>query len=248
MSPGIEALLLFLSGGAAGAVNVAIGSGSLITFTALITAGLPPLTANVTNSVAVLPGSIVGAHSYRSDLRVGMISSYLLPSCVGAGAGAGLLLLAPADIFEAAVPSLVAFASILVIAQPAILKIRSRIEKRATQPGLAGRIGFGMTGVYGAYLGAAQGIILLALLGLWTSRLQTINAMKNVLNAATNTISASVFVCFAAVSWSAVPFIAVGATVGGHFGVRCARTLPDGALRALIVLCALVTFCNLVLR
>ena len=240
----LEALLVLVAGVWAGAINTLVGSGSLVTFPVLLAVGYPPLTANVSNNLGVVPGAISGAYGYRRELR-GQRGRLLRfgPVCgLGGLAGAALLLALPASAFAAIVPVFVALGVVLVILQP---RINRRLAKRrratAAGPrehgdGAPALAALGLTGVYGGYFGAAQGILLLAILGIAIDdELQRVNALKVVLAGIVNLVAAVVFVLFAHIAWGAVALIAAGSTIGGQLGARVGRRLPAPVLRAVIV-------------
>jgi len=247
----LEALAVLLAGVGAGTINAAVGSGTLITFPVLLAVGYPPLLANVSNNVGLVPGSLAAAFGYRRELAGQWPRTLRLAiaSVVGALIGAGALLVLPDDAFRAIVPAFIAVAVVLVVAQPALTR---RLDARHGRPGIRGgrttTVAVGLTGVYGGYFGAAQGVILVSLLGIALPEpLQRVNAAKNVLAAAANTTAGLVFVVVADVSWTAVLLIAAGSTVGALLGARYGRRLPPGALRALIVVVGLVAMGQLVL-
>src|SRR6476659_7268745 len=163
-----EILAIALAGLAAGTVNTVVGSGTLITFPVLLAFGYSPITANVSNTIGLVPGSISGAVGYRKELAgQGRLAATLgLASVTGGGAGALLLLALPASAFEAIVPVFIAAALVLVLVQPWLTR---RLAGRHDHPLHARgvlRLGLFAIGVYGGYFGAAQGILLLAVLGL----------------------------------------------------------------------------------
>jgi uncharacterized protein len=245
----LEALAIVLAGVAAGTINAVVGSGTLITFPTLLALGYAPVTANVSNTVGLVPGSVSGAIGYRRELagqgrravRLG------LASAVGGVAGAVLLLELPASAFEAIVPGFIAVALVLIVAQP-WLSERLRRRRPATYHGGPGVLGavFG-SGVYGGYFGAAQGIMLLAILGLMLpDDLQRINALKNVLAGLVNFVSGLVFIAVADIAWGAALLIAAGSVAGGQLGARYGRRMPPTALRAVIVLVGVLAIVDLV--
>ncbi|MGN6188087.1 MAG: sulfite exporter TauE/SafE family protein [Conexibacter sp.] len=254
MSP-LEALLVLVAGVWAGAINTLVGSGSLVTFPVLLAVGYSPLTANVSNNLGVVPGSISGAYGYRRELRGqrGRLLRFAPFSALGGLAGAVLLLALPASAFEAIVPAFVALGVVLVLVQPRInrrLAQRRAVgaEARATHGGAPALAATGLTGVYGGYFGAAQGILLLAILGIAIDDdLQRVNALKVVLAGLVNFVAAIVFVIAAHVAWGAVALIAVGSAVGGQLGARIGRRLPAPALRAVIVVVGLAAIAKLLL-
>ncbi|WP_256839807.1 sulfite exporter TauE/SafE family protein [Ornithinimicrobium faecis] len=235
-----ELTLLLVAGIAAGTINTVVGSGSLVTFPALLSVGLPPVLANVTNNVGVLPGNISGAISYRRELSgSGRLAWRLgVASAIGGVAGALLLLVLPQEVFTWVVPALIVLACVLIVAGPRIkTAIASRAPADATGR-VSGRLatGVGLTGVYGGYFGAAQGVILLSALSIaLPGSLQQANALKNVLAAAANGAAAIVFVSISDIHWVAAGAVALGAVIGGQVGGRVGRRIPDGVYRTTIV-------------
>lgn len=232
-----DALLVVLAGFGAGALNAVVGSGSLITFPTLVAVGLPPLTANVSNTVGLVPGAVTTVYGYRRELTgLRVTVRHLLPATVlGAIVGVALLLTLPETVFEAVVPVLVAAAVALVVVQPWVAR---RAAARQRRPGPAPWLwsAVGLTGVYGAYFGAAQGVVLIAVLGLGTVLgLQQVNAVKNVLAGMANLVAGLFFAVFAPVDWTAALLVAVGASAGGLLGARLARRLPVPVLRGVVV-------------
>ena len=236
---GLEVLAVVAAGMGAGAVNAVIGSGSLITFPTLLAVGYPAVTANVSNNIGLVPGSMAGVYGYRRELR-GQASRvrHLLPaSAAGALTGATLLLTLPSSVFDAIVPALVLVACVLMALQPRLSRWIAR--RRASDARDVGVVPIAISyaaGVYGGYFGAAQGVILLATLSVFVpDRLQRSNALKNVLAGTVNTVAAVLFIVFADVAWEAVAAVAVGATVGGTLGARFGRQIPAGTLRVLVI-------------
>ena len=246
----LHAAAIFGAGIAAGTINTVVGSGTLITFPVLLAFGYPPVTANVSNTVGLVPGSVAGAIGYRQELkgqqhRVRILG---LASVIGGIAGAVLLLTLPASAFKAIVPAFIALALGLIVAQPSIdRRLRSRREGRHREQ--TGPIAMGAvlaSGTYGGYFGAAQGILLLAILGLsLDDELQRINALKVVLAGLVNLVAGVVFVIAAHVSWLPALEIAVGSTIGGTLGARVGRQLPPWALRAVIVVVGITAIIRL---
>jgi uncharacterized membrane protein YfcA len=247
-----EAIAVLLAGAAAGTINVVVGSGTLVTFPVLLAVGYPPLVANVSNTVGLVPGSAAGAVGYRRELRRHRrrVMEFAVASVSGGLLGAVLLLVLPASAFEVIVPVLVALAVVLVAAQPWLARRLGTAERptsRHAGPFLMGAIF--LTGIYGGYYGAAQGVILLGVMGLALPYdIQEINAIKNVLAGLVNGVAAVVFVFAAHVAWLPVALIAAGATVGGVAGARIARRLPPAALRVVVVIVGLAAFVQLVTR
>jgi uncharacterized membrane protein YfcA len=233
----LHALAVFAAGVAAGCINVIVGSGSLITFPVLIALGYPPVVANVSNTVGLVPGAVSGAYGYRRELNGQRSRLFVLgtASVIGAVIGGLLLLTLPASAFEVIVPVLIALACVLVLVQP---RLSSWLGGRRRHPHGGPWLWLGVlaSGVYGGYFGAAQGVVLLALLGIFLNEdLQRVNAVKNVLAGIVNGAAALLFIAVAHVNWWVALFIAVGSAIGGFLGASIGRRLPPIALRILIV-------------
>jgi uncharacterized protein len=229
---GGDAALLAGAGVAAGAVNAVAGGGSLISFPALLAVGLPALTANATNIVAVLPGYVGSLLAYRPELRGQRARAVRLSgwSAVGAAAGAGLLLASPADLFESIVPFLVLAACGLLAAQPLFRPHPGAQDRRALGPAT------GAAAVYGGYFGAALGVMLLAVLGAMTGEdLQRSNALKALLSLLIGAVSAVLLAALGPVDWGAAGIVAAGSLVGGRIGGALARRLDPVVLRWAVV-------------
>ena len=248
--PWYELLAIFAAGVAAGTINTIVGSGSLITFPTLLAFGFPPVTANVSNNIGLVPGGLSGTWGYRRELRgQGSLVRRLVPmSLMGSVAGALLLLWLPAAAFQAIVPVLLAISLVLVVLQP---RLQARVLARHADPDagqhrlhqpllLGGTLG---AGVYGGYFGAAQGVLLMGLLGsLVPEPLQRLNGVKNVLSLVVNSVAAVTFAIVARdhIDPAAVGLVAAGSLVGGLLGSRFGRRLPPRVLRGLIVVVGLV--------
>jgi hypothetical protein len=297
-----EAAALFGAGLAAGTINTIVGSGTLITFPTLLAFGYPPVVANVTNTVGLVPGAASGIHGYRAEIaefrqRGPRLVRLVIASLLGGTTGALLLLVLPPGAFKAIVPVLILVALVLVVVQP---RLSRRLQARRAAAGDsaaagvaaagAGAVGSGAadsvgvdsaaavsgassgvaahrggllvaaavfgSGMYGGYFGAAQGVLLLSILGItYTDRLQVLNGVKNVLAFVVNGIAAVIFIVAGAlpgsgpdhpsVVWSAALAIAAGSVLGGQVGARLGRRLPPSALRGLIVVVGLVAVVNL---
>ncbi|MGZ4353526.1 MAG: sulfite exporter TauE/SafE family protein [Gaiellaceae bacterium] len=246
----LEALAIFAGGVAAGTINTIVGSGTLITFPLLLAFGYAPVTANVSNTIGLVPGSLSGAYGYRRELAGprARTSRRAIASVLGGVAGAVLLLELPPAAFKRIVPVFIGIALVLVIVQPSLSRRLAARRAEAPEHGgpltLAGLFG---CGVYGGYFGAAQGIIILSLLGLALHEsLQRINAVKNVLAMLTNLVAAVIFVAVAHVAWGAALLIAGGSIAGGQIGAHVGRRLPPLALRAVIVAVGVAAIVKLV--
>jgi uncharacterized membrane protein YfcA len=245
---------IFLAGIAAGTINTVVGSGTLVTFPTLLAVGLPSVTANVSNTLGLVPGSLSGAIGYRRELagqrqRLLQLGS---ASILGGITGAVLLLVLPAAAFKSIVPVLIGIGLLLVIFQPAISRrVAARAETRGVERPEHGGLWvwvlvFG-TGVYGGYFGAAQGVLLMAVLGIGlTETMQRNNATKNVLAMLVNLVAAIVFVFRAEMNWTAVALIAVGSVIGGQVGASVGRRLPGWALRGFIVVVGIAALIQLI--
>jgi uncharacterized protein len=283
-----EAIAIFAAGTAAGTINAVVGSGSLITFPTLLAFGIPPIVANVSNNVGLVPGNFSGAWGYRRELagQRGRLLFLGIFSALGAVAGAVALLALPSSAFKLIVPVLILAACVLVLVQPRLsARITASRQRAAAQsaaaqaaaaqadvaqadgaagasasqaddearrarearggPVLAGGV-FGAA-IYGGYFGAAQGVLVIGLLGTFIDEsMQRLNGAKNVLVGIVNATAAIVYVIFAPVSWVVVLLIAIGSTAGGLLGARIGRRLPPVALRILIVTIGVIAAVRLI--
>lgn len=236
-----EVVVLFVAGTLAGTINAVVGSGSLITFPALLALGYPPVLANVTNNVGMVPGSVASTITYRRLLagqwkHLSVIATF---SAAGGVAGALLLLQLPAEAFRMIVPALIVIALLLVVFGPIVKSWSAAHANRPNQPEKKAPLftAAALTGVYGGYFGAAQGVLLLGFLPLLIKGgLQRANAYKNVMAGAANFSAALVFVAFSEVAWWAALVIAVGAFLGGTLGGRYGQKLPQSVYRVFIVI------------
>ncbi len=231
-------LLLAVAGFLAGAINAAAGGGSLISFPALILVGYPPLTANVTNNVAVTPGYVTGATGYRRELRgQGRRIFPLVIACfVGSLVGVGLILVSSQQAFQSVVPFLILAACALLAAQPALGRWLSERSGDDDRPGIGALAGQALAAVYGGYFSAALGVAVLALLGLsFDDSLQRLNALKAFLQLIIGVVAAIGLALLADVAWAAVAVIAPASLVGGEVGARLAQKVSDRVLRVGII-------------
>jgi uncharacterized protein len=266
----LRALAIFAAGLAAGTINTVVGSGTLITFPTLLAVGYPPVLANVSNNVGLVPGVASGVYGYRSELggqrrRIIRLGS---ASVCGGLVGAILLLTLPQSAFKAIVPALIAVAVVMVIIQPRLAKwVAERQRARAAAARQEGASGDGagaggasadaatasptaaeaiggpvlwvlvfLAGIYGGYFGAAQGVLLIGMLGIaLNDSLQRINGAKNVLAGLVNGVAAVVFILATHIDWGVAGLIAAGSIIGGQVGARIGRRLPPWGLRVVIV-------------
>ena len=211
----------------------------MITFPTLLAVGFDSVTANVSNNIGLVPGSLSGVVGYRRELQ-GQRARLIRLGCAsiaGGVTGAVLLLTLPSDVFDRVVPVLILVACILVAVQPRVS--RWLAVRRGEEPAHGGAVLLGgvyLTGIYGGYFGAAQGVILMALLSIFLAdHLQRLNGAKNVLAMLVNGTAAVIFVVFADVAWEVVGLIALGSTLGGQIGATVGRRLPQPVLRAVIL-------------
>jgi uncharacterized membrane protein YfcA len=244
---------VLFAGMAAGTINVVVGSGTLITFPTLLAFGVPPVTANVSNTIGLVPGVASGVVGYRRELRGQRARVVRLGSAslLGGVVGALLLLVLPEGAFRAIVPALILLGLLLVVVQP---RVSAWVDAR--HEGARGEFGpwwvwpavFG-TGVYGGYFGAAQGVILMGVLGIGIAdTLQRLNGVKNVLAGLVNGVAGLIFLVVADVDWTAVGLIAAGSVVGGQLGATVGRRLPPLVLRVVIVIVGLAALASFLLK
>ena len=239
---GWEAVAVIAAGMGAGAVNAVVGSGSLITFPTLLAVGYAPITANVSNNIGLVPGSISGTLGYRRELEGQGTRARTLAvgSATGSLIGAVLLLTLPTEVFDTIIPILVLGAGLLMAVQPQLTRwVAGRRKHDARDVGAAPIAIAFVAGIYGGYFGAAQGIILLTMLSVFVpDEMKRSNALKNLLAGVVNAVAAVLFIVFADVAWEAVALVAVGAIVGGVLGARVGRRINPTLLRAIVVVLA----------
>ena len=247
---------ILLAGTAAGTINTVVGSGSLITFPTLVALGYPPLISNVSNNIGLVPGSLSGAYGYRAELagQRRRVMQLVPASLVGGLAGSTLLLVLPPGVFKRVVPVLIALALVLVVVGPTVQrKLAARraaggLGRTDVTPPLLGLVC--AAGVYGGYFGAAQGIILIAMLGIFLDdELQRLNACKNVLAGTVNGVASIAFlVNWHHIDWAVVGTIAVGSTLGGQIGAKVGRRFNTKVLRGVIVVVGLAALVRILVK
>jgi uncharacterized membrane protein YfcA len=244
----LELLAVAAAGAGAGAANAIAGAGSLITFPTMVALGLSPLSANVTNAVGVIPGSIGGSIGYADLLREQgeRFVRFLRPTLVGAGIGTAALLLTSNAAFEAIVPILIAASCLLLFFQPRLTRhFADAADERS--PYLT--VGLVFCGAYGAYFGAAVSILLFAVLALFVAdTLQHLNAMKILLVGVANLLAAVAYAFLAPVHWAYALTIMVSSFLGGRVGAHYARRIPSDPLRISIAVVGLVVAAVLAVR
>jgi hypothetical protein len=260
--PSIRLAFVVVAALIAGAMNAIAGAGTLVTFPALIAFGLPPINANATSTVALWPGSISSMWGYREELRGSRrwALHFAVPSLLGGGLGAWLLLRTPAERFSDIVPWLVLGATALFIVQRPVMRrlaerARQSPEAMGTPPGdvsdraLTSRrpplsiLGYQfLVSIYGGYFGAGVGILMLAALGfMGLNNIHRMNGLKNWGGLCMNAVAATMFAFTSLVSWPVALAMAVGAMVGGYLGSRTALRVPQEFVRGAVVAIGLVS-------
>jgi hypothetical protein len=268
-----HAAIIFVAGLWAGTINAVVGSGTLVTFPVLVALGYPPVTATTSNALGLIPGTIAGAIGYRKELtgRWRWLIPYTVASFLGAICGAILLLTLPKDAFETVVPALVGLAVILVIAQPKLTRWLAKRREDSTAASTEGdstaqdptgqnssahsqggpvllALVFAI-GIYGGYFTAAQGVMLMAVLGIAINApIQRLNATKNVLTAVVNVVAGTIYAFTAPVQWPVIGILALSSTIGGFLGAKIGLRLPATVLRAVIVIIGLAAVVQLILK
>jgi uncharacterized membrane protein YfcA len=253
-------ILIMVAGVGAGAINSLVGSGTLITFPTLVALGFPPVTATMSNAVGLVAGGVSSTLGYRAELsgQWHRLRWQIPASVTGALIGSFLLLHLPEKVFIQIVPVLLILALLLVIAGP---RIQAYARRRAEAAGRSAAhvpplrmaalvAGTFAVGVYGGYFTAAQGILLMGVMGaLLPEDMQRMNAAKNLLALLVNVVAALAYtlVAFDRISWPVAGLIAVGSLVGGWLGSRYGRRLSPNALRAVIVVVGLIGLVRLLM-
>jgi uncharacterized protein len=238
----------------AGAINAVAGGGSLISFPALIAFGYSSKTANVTNTTALWPGYVGGTIGYREELQGqrGRLIQLAIPNVAGAAVGTLILLLTPGSAFDAVVPFLVLFACALMAFQDRIGAYTEHHRAAFTETGRMAWPVFAsmfVLGIYGAYFGAALGIMTLAVFTIFMAEdIQRLNALKGVSSLIINAVAVVGFMLFGPVRWLPAAFMAVGAIAGGYLGVGVARRLGTRWLRIAVISYGLVVVVVLLVK
>jgi uncharacterized membrane protein YfcA len=243
---GPEHLAVIAAGLGAGLLTSTVGVASLISFPALIALGIPPVVANASNTIGLLPGALSGSFGYRRELReVSRPTTILvvLTCAIGAIGGAVLLLALPPGVFAAAAPWLILFTCLLVGVQPVISRWmashRESLPRARMSP--ATIVCIALAGVYGGYFGAGAGVMMMAVLGLGLDlELRVVNGLKTLALLAANLVAGIIFAFAADLNVTAIVLLATGSVVGGYVGSHIGRRLPSGLLRGLIVVAGIV--------
>ncbi len=228
------AALTGLAAFAAGILNAIAGGGSFLTFPALVFAGVPVVAANATSAVAVSPGYLGSTLGFRPELRTlprALLRREIAVAALGGLLGAGLLLLTPAKVFAGVVPWLLLLATALFALGPRIARLSGGAgHPRWRLPGLLG------VSIYGGYFNGGLGILLMALYTLTgESRLNTVNALKNLNSFVLSLLSVVAFAAAGAIVWSQALWMMLWATAGGWAGAHLARRLPVRWVRWLVI-------------
>lgn len=239
------AALLAVSAFAAGALNAIAGGGSFLTFPALVFTGVPPIVANATSALAVSPGYLGSTLGFKAELQRlprQRLRNETLVAAVGGVAGALLLLVTPAQVFNGLVPWLLLFATALFVAGPWLARRANRSEDDAIHPferwRSAGLLG---VAIYGGYFNGGLGILLMALYTVTGERhLHTTNALKNLNSLVLSLLSVVTFALAGAIAWGPALLMMVAATAGGYAGAHWSKKLPVAWVRALVVVTGLV--------
>lgn len=245
---GWEHLGVLGAGLGAGILTSTVGVASLLSFPVLLAVGLPPVVANASNTVGLVPGALSGSFGYRQELREHPRATVIvLVTCaIGSVAGAILLLALPPGVFEAVVPWLILLSCLLVGAQPWISRWlgRTRNEPARLRHDMSpATVVFAvLTGAYGGYFGAGSGVMMAAVLGLGTDLpVRIVNALKTIAVLAANVVATVVFVAVAELDWVAIGLLAAGSVVGGYIGARVGRKMPPVVFRVLVVIAGVGT-------
>jgi uncharacterized membrane protein YfcA len=237
MNP-LEAIAILAAGLAAGTINTIVGSGSLITFPTLLAFGYPAVVANVSNTVGLVPGSLSGAIGYRRELvgQSGRVIRLGIAATLGGLTGGLLLLALPAAAFQKIVPILILGSVVLIAIQPRLSRAMGDRRAVGHEHTLPLVITLYLNGIYGGYFGAGQGVIMMAVLGVFLpDSLQRLNGLKNVLAVLVNGVAAILFIVVAPVAWPPAILLAIGAIAGGQVGASVGRRLPATVLRFAII-------------
>jgi uncharacterized membrane protein YfcA len=229
-------LLLGVAGLAAGVMNAIAGGGTIVTFPALIFAGLPSIGANATSTVALLPGTLAGVAGYRRQLPAAWkwIYRFLLVSLAGGLLGAILLTRTPQRLFDQLVPWLILFATVLFTSRNFFTRLfRLKAVRHVSWRWLIFAMLFQfVVAIYGGYFGAGIGILMLASLGLLGfENIHQMNAVKNALAFLINVVAALYFISKGMIDWSAAAIVALGAIAGGYAGAHYAQQVSDRSVR-----------------
>jgi hypothetical protein len=236
MSSALSWFIVFLGGAAAGAMNALAGGGTFFSFPALLAAGLAPITANATNSVALWPASLASVLAYRRELlsHQQQLPAMVVRAALGGAIGAGLLLITTQQTFAQLIPWLLLAATLIFALAP---RIRPRLKRpNASRPTPGAQLFQLLVAIYGGFFGAGMGIVMIAAIALQgVEEMHEIQALKNLLSAVIYTVAALTFVVSGAVSWPHLVVTALAASLGGYAATYLARQLPVSWLRRFVL-------------
>jgi uncharacterized membrane protein YfcA len=239
---GLDQLLVVLAGFGAGLLTSTVGVASLLSFPILLAVGLPPVVANASNTIGLVPAGAGGALGFRRELRLhpGLTCRVVLLAGLAGSVGAALLLALPPGVFEAVVPWLILGTCVLVGVQPRLSSWlaarRASSAARVTLSPLTSLFVV-LTGVYGGYFGAGAGVMMIATLALGLDiDFRVVGALRTTSVMASNVVAGAIFAVVAEVDWAVVALLAVSSVGGGYLGARIARHLPATVLRVAVVL------------
>jgi len=245
----LDQLVVLAAGLGAGILTSTVGVASLLSFPILVALGLPPVVANASNTVGLVPAGLTGSFGYRAELREHprVALAVILTCAAGAVAGAALLLALPPGVFEAVVPWLILFTCLLVGVQPLITRwLRARrtgadAGRPRTTMSPATTVFAALTGMYGGYFGAGSGVMMVAVLGLGLDlELRIVNGLKTLAVLAANLVAGVIFLFVAELDFRVVGLLALGSAAGGYVGARVGRRLPPTLFRILVVLAGII--------
>ena len=235
-----EYLILCLAGFGAGIINAIAGGGTFLTFPALVWAGVPPVAANATSAVAVLPGyaaSVLGFRESVAELPAGLLLRCLIWAALGGVIGGGLLLVSSNAVFSVIVPFLLLFATLAFAFQKHVL---AWTRRHGGGMAIGGVMGLLVVSTYGGYFNGGLGIVMLALFALWgMTDLAQMNGLKNALSVVVSAVSVAAFALAGLVVWPQALAMAAANIAGGYAGARLARVLPPVIIRATIIVIGL---------
>ncbi|XAZ21841.1 sulfite exporter TauE/SafE family protein [Sinorhizobium sp. B11] len=237
MTSGIV-LLLFLSGVAGGVINALAGGATLLTFPAMLAAGLPPITANASNAVAIVPGHLLAVLADRGKVLPldAKLWSSVLVCLLGGAIGALLLLALPERLFVLPVPALIGIATLLFLFSPRIAAWAEARRGDAEPSRGLGLSVLGLSSIYGGFFGAGLGVILTAVLSIADpDDIRRVKALKNLLATSVSMAAVVIFIAERAVRWPETLTMLSGALVGGYLGGTLVRVLPAIVVRWFVI-------------
>lgn len=231
-------LLLFVSGIAGGVINALAGGATLLTFPAMLAAGLPPVTANASNAVAIVPGHLLAVLADRRKVLPldGKLGASVVVCLIGGAVGALLLLALPERLFVLPVPALIGIATLLFLFSPRIAAWAEARRGDAEPSRGLGLSVLGLSSIYGGFFGAGLGVILTAVLSIADPNdIRRVKALKNLLATSVSMAAIVIFIAEGAVHWPETLTMLSGALAGGYLGGYLVRVLPAGVVRWFVI-------------